>query len=81
MVLDPGAYAAAGAEKRELMSESTNRATAIVNHFWMNLNMAQKLYRTPNQTAGSKGIFGPGDLIDRGQLTTCLQSFTAIKNS
>ncbi|KAG1863213.1 hypothetical protein DFJ58DRAFT_774419 [Suillus subalutaceus] len=85
MVLDPGAYAAAGAEKRELVSGSTNRAsaiaTAIVNHFWTNLKTEQKLYRTPKQTAGSQGIFGPGDLIDRDQLTTCLRSFTAIENS
>ncbi|KAG1899883.1 uncharacterized protein F5891DRAFT_980826 [Suillus fuscotomentosus] len=43
---NPGAYVAAGGDKRKLELESTNRATAItaaiVNHFWINLKTGAK---------------------------------------
>jgi hypothetical protein len=56
-------------------SESTERAvaiaTAITSHFYKDIAMAQRSYRSGDQS-------DPGELISQEELASCLRPFTSL---
>ncbi|KAG2063199.1 hypothetical protein BDR04DRAFT_1164120 [Suillus decipiens] len=81
MVLDCNKYVAAGTEKPKLKMSTTKLAhdiaNAVIKYFWKDLKTATKIYRK-HQTDGSNNQMHPGQPISRGELLTCLKSFTPL---